>query len=289
MKKILAYVSPDKYASFFDVIVGYDAGADVVVPYCGISSGDMTDMLHNAVFTRHPKELKNTAVFIGGRDVGKCEELLEKSVDVLEKLPKPFRVSIAADPSGAYTTASACVAKINSALFNIDGLNATVLAGTGPTGRRIGVLLAKEGCNVTVTSRKLEKAQEVCDEIRKRFDVKTKPVEILDITKTGKAISEADIVVSAGSEGIKLLPRDVWMKNKNIRVMADVNAVPPYGIENVDPDDDGRKIDGKIVFGAIALGNLKMKCHVEIIKRMFIDKNHVFDLKSIYKLTKDLL
>ena len=54
MKKILAYVSPEAQPSFFDVIVGFDAGADAVVPYGGVDEDAIRELVYSATFTRHP-------------------------------------------------------------------------------------------------------------------------------------------------------------------------------------------------------------------------------------------
>jgi hypothetical protein len=290
MKKILAYISPEKYASLFDLIVAYDAGADVVVPYCNIDLEDMRDMVHSCVFTRHPDNLVNTAIFVGGHDVDKGEELIDKAKETFNELPGMFRVSMAADPDGAYTTSSACVVKIkNSIGGNLSGLNATILAGTGPVGQRISVLLAREGCNVTLTSRKLERAENSCRAVKEKHDIEVKPLEVRDDKATKEAVSNADIVVATGPEGVVILPRDIWSKFPGIRVMADVNAVPPYGIEGIDASDDCKEIEGgKTGIGALGIGNLKMKCHREIVRRLFEEKGVIFDLGDVYKVAESI-
>ncbi|MEA3254433.1 MAG: methylene-tetrahydromethanopterin dehydrogenase N-terminal domain-containing protein [Candidatus Altiarchaeota archaeon] len=290
MKKILAYISPEKYASLFDLIVAYDAGADVVVPYCNIDLDDMRDMVHSCVFTRHPNDLKDTAIFIGGHDVDKGEELMNKAVESFNELPDAFRVSIVADPDGAYTTSSACVVKIkNSCEGNLSGLNATILAGTGPVGQRIAVLLAKEGCNVTLTSRKLDRSESSCRAIKEKYGVDISPFEARDDESTEEAVSNSDVVVATGPEGVVILPKSIWSKFPGIRVMADVNAVPPYGIEGVDARDDKEVDKEKMGVGALAIGNLKIKCHHEIVKELFKEKKSVLDLEEVYKIAESII
>ena len=285
MKKILAYVTPEKHASLFDVIVAYDSGADVVVPYTEITAGDMRDIIHSCVFTRHSDDLKNTAIFIGGHDVDRGEELLNSILKTFSELPSFLRVSVAIDPDGAYTTSSACVVKIkNSLREDLSGLNSTILAGTGPVGQRIAVLLSREGCNVTLTSRKLERAENVCEMIKRRYNVEIKPFEAKNDETTEEAISDSDIVVTTGPEGVQILPRKIWSKSP-VRVMADVNAVPPYGVEGIDARNDCKEIEkGKTGIGALAIGRLKMKCHHEVVKRLFEEKGVVFDLERVYEI-----
>lgn len=289
MKRILAYISPERYASLFDLIVAYDAGADVVVPYCNIDLDDMRDMVHSCVFTRHPTDLENTALFVGGHDVDKGEELMNKVVESFSELPDAFRVSIVADPDGAYTTSSACVVKIkNSCEGNLSGLNATILAGTGPVGQRIAVLLAKEGCNVTLTSRKLDRSENSCRVIKEKYGVDIKPFEARDDESTEEAVSNSDVVVATGPEGVVILPKSIWSKFPRLRVMADVNAVPPYGIEGVDARDDTEVDEGKRGIGALAIGNLKMKCHHTIVKKLFEEKGLILDLEGVYKIAESI-
>ncbi len=288
MKKILAYVTPEKHASVFDVIVAYDSGADVVVPYTDINAGDMRDIIHSCVFTRHPDDLKNTAIFIGGHDVDRGEELINFILKTFNELSDISRVSVAIDPDGAYTTSSACVVKIKNSLKELSGLNSTILAGTGPVGQIISVLLAKEGSNVTLTSRKFERAKNVCGMIKRRYNVEIKPFEAKNDETIEKAVSDSDIVVTTGLEGVQILPREIWLKFP-IKVMADVNAVPPYGVEGVDARDDCREIEkGKIGIGALAIGNLKMKCHHELVRNLFKEKGVIFDLEKVYGIAESI-
>ncbi len=284
MKKILGYVSPERIPSLFDLIVAYDSGADVVIPYGNITLGDIKDIVYGCVFTRKPDDLKNTAIFIGGHDVVKSEELLDSALSVFRQLPEFFRISVAIDPDGAYTTASACVAKVKKAIdTRIKGMNAVILAGTGPVGQKAAILLAKEGCNVRITSRNFEHAKTVCNSIKEKYNIEISPFEAKDEGSFENAVSDSDIVISTGPEGICLLPIAVWSKFKRIKVMADVNAVPPQGIEGVDVQA-AKEIRGKILIGALSVGNLKMKCHREIVKRLFEEKGVIFDLDMAYNI-----
>ncbi|HDH41511.1 MAG TPA: methylenetetrahydrofolate dehydrogenase [Candidatus Altiarchaeales archaeon] len=286
MKKILAYVTPEKHASLFDVIVAYDSGADVVVPYTEITTEDMRDIILSGVFTRHSDDLKNTAIFIGGHDVDMGEELLNSILKTFNELPDSLRVSVAIDPDGAYTTSSACLVKIKSSLKELSGLNSTILAGTGPVGQMISVLLAMEGSNVTLTSRRIERAENVCEMIKRRYNVEIKPFEAKNDETTEKAVSDSDIVITTGPEGVRILPRRIWSRFP-IKVLADLSAVSPCGIEGIDANDDCREIErGKIGIGALAIGKLKMRCHHEVVKRLFEEKGIILDLERVYEIAR---
>ncbi len=288
MKKILAYVSPERHTSLFDIIVAYDSGADTVVPYANISKEDIRDIIYSSVFSRHRDDLRNTALFIGGYNVERCEELIDVIRETFNELSDPFRVSVAIDPSGSYTTASACVVKIKNSIHNLYGLNSTILAGTGPIGQIISVLLAKEGCNVTLTSRRIEKARAVSRILERRYKVRVKPFEANNDETITEIVSDSDIVITTAPEGVRVLTKKIWSKFP-IRVMADLNVVKPYGIEGINARYDCRKIEGgKIAIGGLAIGNLKMRCHREIVRRLFKEKGVIFSLERVYRIAESI-
>ena len=68
MRKLLLQLDSSRLPSVFDRIVAYDAGADEVLSCGGVTESDVRDLVHGCLFTRGPKDLKNSAVFIGGAD-----------------------------------------------------------------------------------------------------------------------------------------------------------------------------------------------------------------------------
>jgi methylenetetrahydrofolate/methylenetetrahydromethanopterin dehydrogenase (NADP+) len=76
MRKLLLQLDSSRLPSAFDQVVAYDAGADVVMSYGGITEGDVRDLIHGCIFTRGPKDLHNTAVWIGGSNMSAGEQLL---------------------------------------------------------------------------------------------------------------------------------------------------------------------------------------------------------------------
>ena len=290
MKKILAYITPEKHAGFFDLVIAYDSEVEVIVPYTEISPQEVKDVIYGAVFTRNPRDLKNTAIFIGGHDFERSQELLNSSLDVLKNLPEKFRVSIAFDPDGACTTAASCVVKIKSYLKNLSKKRALILAGTGPVGQCVAVFLSKEGCtNVSITSRNLQKAREITKKLNERYNLKIKPLEVKNYNsdEITNILSNTEIIISTGPEGICLLKKETWEKFPKIEVLADVNAVEPLGIEGVKVKDDGVKRNGKICFGAFAIGALKIKVHYKLMKMLF-EKQDIYDMQKIYEITEKL-
>src|SRR3989442_3430711 len=108
MRKLLLQLDSSRLPSVFDRVVAYDGGADEVMSYGGITPGEVRDLVYGCIFTRGPKDLKNTAVFIGGADMAAGEALLAAAQQAGFK---PFTVFLMLDSNGANTTAVAPVPK----------------------------------------------------------------------------------------------------------------------------------------------------------------------------------
>jgi methylenetetrahydrofolate/methylenetetrahydromethanopterin dehydrogenase (NADP+) len=76
MKRVLLLLDSDPIPNAYDIIVGYDGGADHIVSYGGMTPGNVGPLIDGAVFTRGPSEKKLTAMFIGGANMAAGEELL---------------------------------------------------------------------------------------------------------------------------------------------------------------------------------------------------------------------
>src|SRR6059036_231074 len=133
--------------------------------YGGVTPESIRDLVHGAIFTRGPKELHNTAIFIGGTDMSVGERLLAA---VRKAFFGPLRVSVMLDSNGSNTTAVAAVAKLRQAVGEVRGRRAVVAAASGPVGLRAAGLLAKAGAAVTVTSRRPQQGA-LAERIRQRF------------------------------------------------------------------------------------------------------------------------
>ncbi|NOU22576.1 MAG: methylenetetrahydrofolate dehydrogenase, partial [Methyloglobulus sp.] len=69
MKKLLFQFDTDTYPSVFDTVVAYDGGADHVIGHGGLTPENVSALVEGAIFTRAPKDKKNTAIFVGGSDM----------------------------------------------------------------------------------------------------------------------------------------------------------------------------------------------------------------------------
>ncbi len=286
MKKLLFQFDVDRHASAFDRVVGYDAGADAVLSYGGVQEGEARALVHGAIFTRGPADLHNTAIFIGGSDIARSERLLE---EVEQTFFGPFRVSVLFDPNGSNTTAAAAVLKmVRAAGGDIRGRRAVVFAGTGPVGTRAAGLLARLGAEVVITSRDAGRGQAAAAQIRERFRESVDVLPVAGPAEAAPALEGAELVLAAGPTGVQLVPRAAWAGRAGLRVVADVNAVPPLGVEGVESADDGVERDGVPAFGALGIGRLKMRLHKACIARLFERNDLILDSEAIYDLAAEL-
>jgi hypothetical protein len=284
MKKLLFQFDTDIHPSVFDTVVGYDGGADHVIGHGGITPDNVTTLVEGTIFTRAPKDKKNTAIFIGGRDMMAGQALLTA---IQSHFFPGFQVSVMLDSNGSNTTAAAAVAKLASSGV-LAGKKAVVLAGTGPVGQRAAVMLAQEGAEVALTARKMERAVQVCHNMKARFGVTLTPVEAFNNNDRAKAIEQAQIVLATGAAGVELLTVDQWRDNPVIEMMADANATPPLGIGGIDMMDKGNERYGKIIWGAIGFGALKLALHRACIAKLFEDNKQVLDAEAIFALAKEM-
>jgi saccharopine dehydrogenase-like NADP-dependent oxidoreductase len=150
------------------------------------------------------------------------------------------------------------------------------------------VLLAREGAAVTIASRSMVRAQDAGAQVKARFGATVAAVEAKDNAGVARALEGAQVVLAAGAAGVTLLPRAVWAAHPTLVAMADVNAVPPPGIEGIDPGDKGVEREGKRVFGALAIGGLKMKVHKACVARLFERNDVDLDLEAIWGIARGL-
>ena len=286
MRKLLLQLDSSRLPSVFDQVVAYDAGADDIMSYGGITEGDVRDLIHGCIFTRGPKDLKNTAVWIGGSNMSAGEQLLAMAQDALFA---PYSVSLMLDSNGSNTTAVAAVVKIEETLGDLRGKKVVILAGTGPVGQRAAGLLAKDGAHVTITSRKPEQGDKARQFIGVRFDVEVEAVALADPSRLPQVLDGAEILLNSGPAGVQMVPRSAWTAAKSLKVAVDLNAVPPLGIEGVDVNDAGEKREGVVVYGAFGVGNFKTKLHKACVAKLFTRNDLVLDAEAIADVARGMV
>ena len=286
MRKILVHLDSSPAASVFDRIVAFDAGADEVLSYGGVTPDTVRDLVHGAMFTRGPKDLHHTAIFIGGSDMNAGEQLLAA---VQKTFFGPLRVSVMLDSNGSNTTAVAAVAKLTQAIGDVRGRRAVVVAGTGPVGTRAAGLLARAGARVVITSRHTAEADRVAEQIRTRFGGTVEAAVVADPSLIAATLADAELVLNTGPAGVQLVPSAAWANLAKLRVVADLNAVPPLGIEGIDVMDSGVDRHRAKAFGALGVGNFKMKVHKRCIAKLFERNDQVLDAETIGDIARELV
>jgi methylenetetrahydrofolate/methylenetetrahydromethanopterin dehydrogenase (NADP+) len=286
MRKLLLQLDSSRLPSVFDQVVAYDAGAEVVMSYGGVTEGDVRDLIHGCIFTRGPKDLHNTAVWIGGSNMSAGEQLLAMAQDALFS---PFCVSIMLDSNGSNTTAVAAVVRIEETLGDMHGRRVLILAGTGPVGQRAAGLLAKDGARVTITSRKPEQGEKARQFISARFNVQVDAVTMNDPSKLPELLEGIEVLLNSGPAGVQMVPKSAWAGVKTLKIAVDLNAVPPLGIEGIDVSDAGVKKNGVVVFGAFGVGNFKTKLHKACVAKLFTRNDLVLDAEAIAEIARELV
>ena len=271
---ILHMFTPEKNLSPFDVNMALDAGWTSAIPYLHVDLGEVQALVQDAIFSRGPKGVKRTGIFLGGRDAKLAVDMLGTAK---KSMVPPFEVSCFADPSGAFTTAAAMVAIVERELqtnFSTDlaGKSVLCLGGTGPVGQIAAALSAKAGATVKIIGRQLEKSQTIASLVNSEFGAGQINVEGDADANKAELIKSADVVYATGAAGIQLLSAELVASAPQLKVAADVNAVPPAGIAGIDAFHNGAPIEGSgsgaVGVGALAIGNVKYKAQAGLLVRM---------------------
>jgi methylenetetrahydrofolate/methylenetetrahydromethanopterin dehydrogenase (NADP+) len=289
VKKVLLQLDTDEHPSPFDAIVAHDAGVDVLLSHGGVQPDAVRGLVQDAFFTRGPDDLKNTAVWVGGKHVATGEEVL---AEVQGAFFGPFRVSVMLDSNGCNTTAGTTIARIAKAR-SLAGSRAVVL-GLGSVGLRSAVLLQGEGCEVAMASlppdlfgddRPYRRPRGLAAAERLGLDVR----EPADRSEMEATLDGAQIVLAAGPAEVQVLRRDAWAGHPTVELLADYNAAEPLGIEGTKATDDLVEYDGKVVLGALAIGGPKMKVHKACVRRLFESNDQVLDTDAVYAIARELV
>jgi hypothetical protein len=285
MKKLLFQLDTDPIPNTFDTVVAYDGGADHVTVHGGITPDNVGKMVDGAIFTRAPSYKKYTALFVTGSNMAEGEAVFAA---IKKHYFGNFRVSLMLDSNGSNTTAAAGAAYIMSHI-DVRGKRVVILAGTGPVGQRAGVMLASEGAEVIITSRKLDRSEAACAGMKKSFNVDLVPAEAASPAAVDKVLEGAHIVMATGAAGVQLLAEEQWRDHPTLQFLIDANATPPLGIGGVEAIDKGVLRHGKVCFGALGFGGLKLEVHRACVEKMFETNKQSFDGPEIFALARELL
>lgn len=285
--KILIQFDTDPKASVFDAVVAVDAGVDHLLQYANVRPEEVRDLVHGAMYTRGPGDLKNTAIFVGGRNVSHGEAIAAAAKATLFD---PFRVSIMLDSNGANSTAAAAVLSAAKHI-PLEGSTAVVLAATGAVGQRVARILANAKCNVIVASRTLERSQDCVTQLATAGVIADRliPISSSDSEVLMEHLMRADMLFGCGAAGARLLNANDLNQAKNLRVAIDLNAVPPTGIEGIELMDKGKQRGDRFDYGALGVGGLKMKIHKASIAALFESNHQFLDCQEMLIIGEEIL
>jgi methylene-tetrahydromethanopterin dehydrogenase len=294
---LLFYLDTDPKASPFDICMAYDAGYNAVVPYENVTAEDSKTIALDALLSRGPKGAKNTVFMIGGKNAEKAEEIFEA---IKNAMFPPFKGNIIIDPAGAYTTAAAMVAKAENALLanKLGDLKDKTCAimGTGAVGQIAAVLLAKMGCNVMIASLNpkrvdgKEHAEGIAKLLAKDHGVQVQGIFAPTAASKIEIIKKADVIMCAGVRGVRIIDKEMLNEVKHMKVLLDINAVPPLGVEGIELKDDMKEMmPGIFTIGALAVGELKHKLEKEILREARTPGKDVYNYNVALPMARKLL
>ena len=294
---LLFYLDTDVKASPFDICMAYDAGYNAVIPYENIVPEDAKTIVLDALLSRGPKAVKHTVFLIGGKNAERAEQIFEAAKD---SMFPPFKTSIIVDPAGAYTTAAAMVAKAENALetSKLGELKTKTVAilGTGAVGQIAAVLLAKMGCTVMIASLNpkrvdgKEHAESISKLLAKDHGVQVEGIFAPTPASKIEIIKKADVVMCAGVRGVRIIDKEMLNEVKTMKVLIDINAVPPFGVEGIELKDDMREmLPGIFTIGALTVGDLKHKLEKEILRDARSNGKEVYNYNGDLPLARKLL
>lgn len=291
-KNILHMLSPLRHMSPFDVNMALDAGFDSITPYIGVTLDDIAPLVQDAMFSRSPRDAVRTAVFIGGKDAGLALDMMDR---VRQTLLKPFEISAFADPAGSFTTAAAMVACVEKLMKqkNAKPLGQTkivIFGATGPTGYTTGVITALEGAEVTFAGRELSRVKAKADEIKQRFGLDVHAVQTKTPEEFSSALAGKEVALCVAAAGVQVLSATMLAAAKSLLVCADVNAVPPAGIEGLDLHANGTGlVGGSLGIGPLAIGDVKYKTEYAMFQRVATSSRPVsLDFRDAFSLAREI-
>jgi methylene-tetrahydromethanopterin dehydrogenase len=293
-KHILHMLTPLRHMSPFDVNMALDAGFDAAIPYTNVTLAEVTGLVQDAIFSRPPKIGVKTGIFFGGRQAIMALDMLETAK---KALVPPFGISFFADPAGSSTTAAAMVACVEKLLREkkgrqLKGVRVVVFGATGVVGFSAAVIAALQGADVTLVGYDgIKRVSDGASEIKARFGVEVRAADGSDEDKKTRILSMSEIALCAGRAGVQILTGSRLEMAKDLLIVADVNVVPPPGVEGLAMTANGSEVNtrGTLGVGPLTIGNIKYKTEFGLFKKMIeATKPVCLDFRDAFTLAREL-
>jgi methylene-tetrahydromethanopterin dehydrogenase len=246
------------------------------------------------MFSRSPRDATRTGVFIGGKDALVALDMLEAAGKALFK---PFEISLFADPAGSFTTAAAMIAVVEKTLREkknraLRGAAVSVFGATGVVGTASAVIAALEGASVTMVGREgTERTARHAAEVNRRFGVNLAVADGSSTEAKAAILRDTEVILCAAKAGVRVIDATEIASAQKLLIAADVNAVPPSGIEGVDAQANGAPLGerGALGIGALAIGNVKYRTESGLFKQMTESKTPLrLDFRQAFDLARTL-
>jgi len=292
---ILHMLSPLRHVSPFDINMALDAGFNAAVPYTNVELSEVAGLVQDAIFSRGPKNVKRTAVFIGGKNAVLALDMLEAA---RKAMFPPFQMSVFADPAGSFTTAAAMVACVEKQLitrFDSGWSNrkVVVFGATGVVGFASAVIAAGEGAKVTLVGYDgPDRVRKGAADAKARFDVELDYADGSSEALKTALIQDAEVIFCAGRAAVQVLSSEQLAAAGHLKIAADINAVPPAGVEGLGAQDDGEPLAGTsaVGIGALTVGNIKYQVEAGLFRRMIESDDPLFlDFRDAFLAARDLV
>jgi methylene-tetrahydromethanopterin dehydrogenase len=291
---ILHLITSAKNASPFDVNMAFDAGFEKIIPYTNVELGEVVALTQDAMFSRSPSGIKREALFFGGRDINEALEM--QRIAVLSMFT-PFEMSTMTDPSGAFTTAAAMIAKIDAQLklYNQSLAQQTVaiFGASGAVGSTAALIAAAQGAQVHLVAHKdLAQMQAYADTLFEKYGFKLQVVNGTNDSEKIAVLNNATVGICAAIAGVRVLENIHFSSSKSLKIVADVNAVAPSGAAGVEVMSDGSMIEDTQIacFGALMIGQLKYKTQQKLLQNMLASDVPVhLDFNNAFEMARDIL
>lgn len=292
--RILHFLTPLANLSPFDVNMAYDAGF-VVAGYTKVDPNETVALTQDAMFSRAPQDAAKTVLFIGGRDAMVALDMAEAA---RKAMFPPFQISVFADPSGAFTTAAAMVALAEKHLMaqggRLEGAKVAIFGAKGVVGGVVGIIAAEAGAQaILVGYDRTDVVPQKAAAFERRFGQKFFAADGSSDEGRRRALADCDVTLVAAKAGLQVLSRQDLEAATRLKVAADVNAVPPTGIEGVAVKANGTALGiGKsaVGIGALAIGDIKFRLQHRLLQRLHDSEKAMYiDFRDAYRTAREMV
>jgi methylene-tetrahydromethanopterin dehydrogenase len=154
------------------------------------------------------------------------------------------------------------------------------------------VIAALEKADVTLVGYDgIKRVSDAAREIKTRFDVDVRAADGSDDAKKADILAGAEAALCAGRAGVRIISRGQLDAARNLLIVADVNAVPPSGVEGLEMSANGVALNahGTLGIGPLAIGGLKYKTEFGLFAKMIAAEKPVrFDFRDAFQLAREL-